>query len=76
MADHAAEAGALAIANGRPAGAAAKAAVPGWPDRAIRVTVRGDEVAVTLRPPSPFGFVRRRLQITGHAVVRGPHGAA
>jgi hypothetical protein len=72
MADHAAEAGALALANGKQVDAAAQAAVPGWPAGATRVAVRGEAVEVTLRPPSPFGFLRRRLAITGHAAVRRP----
>jgi hypothetical protein len=72
MADHAAEAAALALANGDRPGGAARAALPGWPHGATRVEVRGDAVAVTLRPPSVFGFLRRRLSVTGRAVVRRP----
>jgi hypothetical protein len=72
MADHAAEAGALALANGRPVADAARGAVPGWPDRAARVRVDGDTVRVTLVPPSPLPFLRGRLASTGRAVVRRP----
>jgi hypothetical protein len=74
MADHSAEAGALALANGRAAGEAARSAVPGWPDRATRIRVEGDAVVVTLVPPSPLTFLRERLTVTGRAVVRRPAG--
>jgi hypothetical protein len=76
MADHAAEAGALALANGRGATGAARSAVPAWPHGATRVEVEGDAVAVTLVPPSPFGFLHERLSVTGRAVVRRPAGAS
>ncbi len=76
MADHAAEAGALALANGREAAAAARSSVPIWPDRAARIEVEGDTVLVTLVPPSPFAFLRKRLSATGRAVVRRPASAA
>jgi hypothetical protein len=72
MAGHAAEAGALAVADGRAAGDAARAAVPGWPERATRVRVEGNAVVVTLVPPSPLGFLRERLSVTGRAVSRRP----
>jgi hypothetical protein len=74
MADHAAEAGALALANGHGAADAAQSAVPAWPDRATRVHVEGNAVLVTLVPPSPFRFLRGRLSVTGRAVVRRPAG--
>ena len=72
MADHAAEAGALALANGRSPAGAARSAVPAWPDGATRVEVDGDAVRVTLVPPSPFPFLRKRLSATGRAAVRRP----
>jgi hypothetical protein len=74
MADHAAEAGALALADGRGATDAARSAVPAWPDGAVRVQVEGNAVVVTLAPPSPFGLLRERLSVTGRAVVRRPAG--
>ena len=72
MADHAAEAGALALANGRSAAGAARSAVPAWPDGAARVRVERDVVVVTLVPPSPFAFLREPFSVTGRAVVRRP----
>jgi hypothetical protein len=72
MADHAAEAAALALANGREPEAAARAAVPGWPERGMRITGRGGRVSVELVPPSPFGFLRGRLALRSEAAVRLP----
>ena len=72
MADHAAEAGALALANGRAPAVAARSAVPGWPDAATRVRVEGGAVEVTLVPPSLFSLLRKPLSATGRAVVRRP----
>jgi hypothetical protein len=72
MADHAAEAAALALANERDATDAARASVPGWPHGAARVRTRGDHVFVTLLPPSPLDFLRDRLAVTGEAAVRLP----
>jgi hypothetical protein len=76
MADHAAEAGALALANGHAAADAARSAVPAWPDGATRVRVQGDAVEVTLVPPSPLPFLRGHLSTTGRAVVRRPSADA
>ena len=72
MADHAAEAGALALANGRAPADAARSAVPGWPQAASRIQIEGNAVRVTLVPPSPLGFLRGHLAATGRAVVRRP----
>jgi hypothetical protein len=72
MADNAAEAAALAVANGQDAAGAARAAVPGWPARAVRTRSERGRVSVELSPPSPLGFVRRRLTATATAVVREP----
>ena len=70
MADHAAEAAALALANGSDPDEAARAAVPGWPKDALRVRSAPDRVEVTLLPPSPLSFLRGRLAVTGEAAVR------
>ena len=72
MADHAAEAGALALADGRPAAEGSLAALPGWPRGAARVAVDRGTVVVTLVPPSPLRLVRDRLSVTARAVVRPP----
>jgi hypothetical protein len=74
MADHAAEAAALALANRRPPAQAAADAVPGWPRAALRVRRDRGSVAVTLLPPSPLRILRGRLAVTGRATVSTPAG--
>jgi hypothetical protein len=70
LADGAAEAGALALAAGRPAAGAVRDALPGWARDDVDVTVRGEAVTVRLRPPSPFPAVADRLVVTSSAAAR------
>jgi len=70
LADGAAEAGALALAAGRPARGAARAALPGWADDDAEVSVSGGEVTVRLRPPSPLPALADRLAVTSSAFAR------
>jgi hypothetical protein len=70
LADGAAEAGALALAEGRSAAGAAREALPGWAEDDVSVSVRGEEVSVRLRPPSPFGSVADHLAVTSTASAR------
>lgn len=70
LADGAAEAGALALASGRPAAIAARRALPGWAEDDVDVTVRGGLVTVCLSPPSPFAALADRLAITSSAAAR------
>lgn len=70
LADGAAEAGALALASGRPAVAAAREALPGWAEDDIDVAIEGGRVSVRLRPPSPIATLADRLAITSTAVAR------
>jgi hypothetical protein len=70
LADGAAEAGALALANGRSAADAARAALPGWAADDVAITVEGGRVTARLRPASPFGAVGERLTVTSAASVR------
>lgn len=49
-AGHAAEAGAVALVEGRDARGAAAAALPGWSTGAVRVRVQRDGVSVRVRP--------------------------
>lgn len=79
LADGAAEAGALALAAGRPAREAARRALPGWSrDRATIAVHRGRDdprlaqVVVRLRPPSPFPALADRLEVSSSAWVRRP----
>ena len=74
LADGAAEAGALALAAGRPARVAARESLPGWAADRAEVEVRGGEVSVRLRPPSPLAAVADRLSVTSHAYARAPGG--
>jgi hypothetical protein len=70
LADGAAEAGALALATGRPATDAARAALPGWARDDVEVAVRGGRVTVRLRSPSPLPAIADRLAVTSSAVAR------
>lgn len=70
LADGAAEAGALALASGGSAAEAARAALPGWAEDSVAVSVEGGTVSVRLRPPSPFAALARRLAVTSTASVR------
>jgi hypothetical protein len=70
LADGAAEAGALALASGQPAGAAAREALPGWVEDEVYVSVEGGRVTVRLRPPSPLPAVGDALAVTSSAAVR------
>src|SRR3954447_915253 len=70
LAGTAAEAGALALVDGRDARAGAREALPGWSRGRARVRVRHGRVRVLLRPPAPLRIVARRLEVAGEAAVR------
>jgi hypothetical protein len=70
LADGAAEAGALALAAGRPAKGAAEASLPAWADGDSEISVRGGEVTVRLTPPSLFSAVADRLAVTSTSYAR------
>lgn len=70
LVDGAAEAGALALASGRPAGAAAREALPGWAGDAADVQVMGGRVRVSLRPPSIVPGLGARLAVHSEAFAR------
>lgn len=70
LADGAAEAGALALASGDSAEDAARGVLPGWARDDVSVEVRGDEVSVRLRPPSPFRAIAERLEVSSSASAR------
>lgn len=70
LADGAAEAGALALAAGRPAAGAARQALPGWARDDVEVAVRGGTVTVRLRPPSPLPALADRLAVSSSAAAR------
>jgi len=52
LAGHAAQSGAVALAEGRDGVAAARAALPGWARSRMRVEVDGGRVRVRVTPPS------------------------
>lgn len=54
LADHAAEAGAMALLQGADPAAAARDAVPGWSRERMTVRIDGRRVRVRMSPPSPF----------------------
>lgn len=70
LADGAAEAGALALASGRPAVSAARGALPGWADERVEVSVRGGRVTVRLRPPAIAAAIGDSLAVTSTAAAR------
>jgi hypothetical protein len=70
LADGAAEAGALALATGSPAAEAVRAALPGWAEDEVEVTVRGGQVTVRLQPPAPLRSIAERLTVTSTATAR------
>ena len=70
LADGAAEAGALALASGGSAAEAARAALPGWAEDNVAVSVKGGTVTVRLLPPSPLHSLADRLAVTSSASAR------
>ena len=74
LADGAAEAGAMAIAAGRPATPAVRESLPGWARQRVDVEIDGGRLTVRLRPPSPLAAVARRLEVSSSAWVRRPAG--
>lgn len=67
LADHAAEAGAVALLQGEDPKAAAREAVPRWSRKRMVVRVRGRSVRVRLRPPSPIPGLGDLLESTRRA---------
>lgn len=67
LAGHAAQSGAVAIAEGRDGAAAARAALPGWARSRVRVEVRGARVQVRVTPPSLLPGAGQRLAATATA---------
>jgi hypothetical protein len=72
LAGTAAEAGALALAGGADARAAARDAVPGWSRARMAVGVGEGEVRVSMRPLSPVRALSRRFEIRARAAVEAP----
>src|SRR4051812_24743996 len=70
LADGAAEAGALALAAGRPAKSAAEGSLPAWAGDKAEITVRGGAVTVRLAPPSLLAPVGDHLAVTSSSFAR------
>lgn len=67
LADHAAEAGAVALLQGEDPKAAARDSVPRWSRRRMDVRVQGRRVQVRMRPPSPVSRLGDMLEVTRRA---------
>jgi hypothetical protein len=74
LADGAAEAGAMAMAAGKPVGPAVRDALPGWARERSNVRVDGGRLTVRLEPPSPLAAVARGLEVSSSSWVRRPGG--
>ncbi len=70
LADGAAEAGALALAGGRPAKSAAEGALPSWAEDRAEIAVRGGEVTVRLVPPALLAAVGDHLTMSSSSYAR------
>lgn len=73
LAGHAAQSGAVAIAEGRDGAAAVRAALPGWADSRLDVAVDGTRVRVRVTPPSLLPGIGARLATSATADA-GPDG--
>lgn len=67
LADHAAEAGAVALLQDADPTAAARAALPGWSRRRMDARVRGSRVLVRLRPPVVLPGLAGMLEASAQA---------
>jgi hypothetical protein len=72
LADGAVEAGAIALAGGRPPDPAVRAALPGWARDRFDLERDGGRLTVVVRPPSPLGSIARALEVSSSAWVRLP----
>ena len=67
LADHAAEAAAVAMLQGGDPADAARDAVPGWSRDRMTVRIDGRRVRVRLRPPSPIPGLGSMLEASREA---------
>lgn len=73
LVDGAAEAGAIALAAGLPAEPAVRRSLPEWARDTVKVRVSNrSRVEVTVRAPSPFSAVARRLHFSSVAAIAEP----
>jgi len=74
LADGAAEAGAIAAADGRDSEVAAKAGLPGWTDSRVEVESGDGKVVVELDPPALLPGLGDRLGVSSTAYARPAEG--
>ncbi len=67
LAGHAAQSGAVAVAEGRDGERAAREALPGWARARVRVELHGTRVRVRVTPPSLVPGLGGRLAATASA---------
>jgi hypothetical protein len=72
LSDGAVEAAAIAVAAGRDPEPAVSDALPGWAERRFDLDRDGGRLTVSLRPPSPFEGLARKLEVSSSAWVRPP----
>ena len=72
LADGAAEAGAVALVQGKPVDAAVRKALPGWARSRYSVSRIGGRVEVRLRPPTLIPSLGNRLELTSSAMAETP----
>jgi len=74
LADGAAEAGAIAAADGRDPLAAARAGLPGWARGRVEVETEGGSVDVSLQPPALLPGLAGHLGVSSAAYARPAAG--
>ena len=67
LADHAAEAGAVALLEGGDPEDAARRSLPGWAKDRVAVSVHGQRVRVRIEPPAPLHSVAVALAADAEA---------
>lgn len=74
LADGAAEAGAIAAADGRDPLDAARAGLPGWARGRVEVEAEGGDVEVVLDPPALLPGLSGHLGVSSEAYARPAEG--
>ncbi len=76
LADGAAEAGAIAVADGRDPEAAARAGLPGWTRGRVEVEAEGGSVEVALDPPALLPGLAGHLDVSSSAYASPAPGSS
>jgi len=72
LADGAANAGAVALVQGKPVDAAVRKALPGWARSRYSIRRLGGRVEVRLRPPAVIDSIGDRLELTSSSTAESP----